>query len=60
MLEEYFSLVIDKDQLLRAIPLLLGGYQPHLDRLPLCELRLSLPYTAATNVCQSSCELDFR
>lgn len=40
MLEEYFAVKIDEDGLVQEIPLLLRGYQPNLDKLPLFLMRL--------------------
>ena len=40
MLEEYFSLTISEDGLVQRLPLLLSGYTPNLDKLPLFLMRL--------------------
>lgn len=38
MLEEYFSLTVNPESgTLEAIPLVLPGWAPDLDKLPLCE-----------------------
>lgn len=42
MLLEYFSLEISEDGFLKALPLLLPGYKPNLDRLPLCKIEIQL------------------
>ncbi|KAI5453410.1 DNA mismatch repair protein Mlh1 [Naganishia albida] len=42
MLEEYFSLEIDEEGNLRAVPLILPGYTPNLDHLPSFLLCMSL------------------
>ena len=40
MLDEYFSLTISQDGAVESIPLLLKGYTPNLDKLPLFLMRL--------------------
>ena len=40
MLEDHFSMVVSKDGLLLALPMLLKGYIPTMDKLPLFLLRL--------------------
>jgi DNA mismatch repair protein MLH1 len=37
MLDEYFSLSIDDQGQVVSIPMLLPGYTPELDKLPLCQ-----------------------
>ncbi|TRY77943.1 hypothetical protein TCAL_10900 [Tigriopus californicus] len=41
MLDDYFSMEIDKDQKLHSIPMLLADYVPSLDELPLFIMRLA-------------------
>ncbi|GJJ10468.1 hypothetical protein Clacol_004694 [Clathrus columnatus] len=40
MLKEYFSMVINDDDDIETIPLLLNGYTPNLDKLPLFLMRI--------------------
>lgn len=47
MLDEYFSFLINDEGELESIPLLLPGYNPSLNKLPLCEIyprSIVLPY----------------
>lgn len=40
MLREYFSMAITDDGMVETLPLLLKGYTPNLDKLPLFLMRL--------------------
>ena len=40
ILDEYFSMCITEDGVVESIPLLLKGYTPNLDKLPLFLMRL--------------------
>lgn len=40
MLREYFQMEISDEEMLQTLPLLLKGYTPNLDKLPLFLMRL--------------------